>query len=68
MILTSVKFFTVFLCDNYLLYGKETAKPTILVLLFQEVQIEIQANHLTGMGVEQNLLNAHLKGIVCTAW
>lgn len=63
-----MKFFTVlFLCDNYWLYGKETAKSAILVLLFQDVKLEIQAKHLTGMGGEKNLLNAHSKGIVCTA-
>lgn len=65
ILIYSVKFFTVlFLDGNYPLYGKETGKSAILVLLFQNVQLEIQAKHLTGMRGENNLLNAHLKGIV----
>lgn len=63
MLIYSVKFFTVlFLCDNYLLYGKGTAKPALLVLLFLDAQVEIQAKHLTGMGGEKNLFSAPRSG------
>lgn len=57
-------FFTFFLCDSYPLYGKETAKSNILVLLFQDVQMRKSSQTSYWNGTEKEFIecsfNMHL--------